>query len=230
MKKIVYLNQESETNIEAPIPVKHLLHAGDVLHVKILGVKEEAFNIFNIENNANNAQTTSANLYMNGFTINSKGFIEVPTIGSVKIAGLTVEEAKNKIQSKADGFLINSTVIVKHINFKITILGEVNSAGTYTIYKDNMTIFEAIGLAGDITDFGDRTSIKRVRGTKVDIINLTQLEVLGSNDFFLKANDVIYVAPLKSVRMRSSKAQIYLSAISSISIIANLVLRTMGFY
>ena len=94
--------------------------------MKILGVQEEAFNIFNIENNANNTQTTSANLYMNGFTINSKGFIEVPTIGNVKITGLTIEEAKNKIQSKADEFLINSTVIVKHINFEITILGEVN--------------------------------------------------------------------------------------------------------
>ncbi len=230
MKKVVYLNQESENKIEAPTPVKHLLQAGDVLHVKILGVQEESFNIFNIENNANNAQTTSANLFMNGFTINSKGFIEVPTIGSVKIAGLTIEEAKNKIQSKADKFLINSTVIVKHINFEITILGEVNRPGTYTVYKDNMTIFEALGLASDITDFGDRTAIKRVRGTEVNIINITQQDVLGSNDFYLKANDVIYVEPLNSVRMRNSKAQIYLSGISSIALIANIVLRTMGFY
>ena len=230
MKKIVYLNQESENNIEAPTPVKHLLQAGDVLHVKILGVQEEAFNIFNIENNANNAQTTSANLYMNGFTINSKGFIEVPTIGNVEVTGLTIEEAKNKIQSKADEFLINSTVIVKHINFEITILGEVKRPGTYTIYKDNMTIFEALGLAGDITDFGDRTAIKRVRGTEIDVINITQQEVLGSNDFYLKANDVVYVEPLNSARMRNSKSQIYLSAISSIALIANIVLRTMGFY
>ncbi len=230
MKKVVYLNQESEINIEAPTPVKHLLQAGDVLHVKILGVQKESFNIFNIENNANNAQTTSANLFMNGFTINSKGFIEVPTIGSVEIAGLTIEEAKNKIQSKADKFLINSTVIVKHINFEITVLGEVNRPGTYTVYKDNMTIFEALGLAGDITDFGDRTAIKRIRGTQVDVLNITQQGVLGSSDFYLKANDVIYVDPLNSVRMRNSKAQIYLSAISSIGLIANIVLRTMGFY
>lgn len=230
MKKVVYLNQESEINIEAPTPVKHLLQAGDVLHVKILGVQEEAFNIFNIENNANNVQTTSANLYMNGFTINSKGFIEVPTIGILEIAGLSIEEAKNKIQSKADKFLINSTVIVKHINFEITILGEVNRPGTYTVYKDNMTIFEALGLAGDITDFGDRTAIKRVRGTEVDVINITQQGVLGSSDFYLKANDVIYIEPLNSVRMRNSKAQIYLSGISSIALIANIVLRTMGFY
>tara|TARA_B100000900_G_C20486840_1_gene677813 strand:+ start:193 stop:942 length:750 start_codon:yes stop_codon:yes gene_type:complete len=230
MKKVVYLNQESEINIEAPTPVKHLLQAGDVLHVKILGVQKESFNIFNIENNANNAQTTSANLFMNGFTINSKGFIEVPTIGIVEIAGLTIEEAKNKIQSKADKFLINSTVIVKHINFEITVLGEVNRPGTYTVYKDNMTIFEALGLAGDITDFGDRTAIKRIRGTQVDVLNITQQGVLGSSDFYLKANDVIYVDPLNSVRMRNSKAQIYLSAISSIGLIANIVLRTMGFY
>ena len=56
------------------------------------------------------------------------------------------------------------------------------------------------------------------------------MKVLGSNDFYLKANDVIYVEPLNSVRMRNSKAQIYLSGISSIALIANIVLRTMGFY
>ena len=185
-----------KTILEAPVPVKHLLQIGDVLHVKILGVQEEAFNIFNIENNANNAQTTSANLYMNGFTINSKGFIEVPTIGSVKIAGLQLKKQKNKIQSKADKFLINSTVIVKHINFEITILGEVNSLELTPFTKTNRLSLK-FQFASDITDFGDRTAIKRVRGTEVNIINITQQGVLGSSDFYLKANDVIYVELLK---------------------------------
>ena len=69
-----------------------------------------------------------------------------------------------------------------------------------------------------------------MRGTEVDVINITQQGVLGSSDFYLKANDVIYIEPLNSVRMRNSKAQIYLSGISSIALIANIVLRTMGFY
>ena len=64
---------------------------------------------------------------------------------------MTVEQAKDKIQLRANDFLINSTLIVKHINFQITILGEVNRPGTYTVYKDNITILEALGLSGDLS-------------------------------------------------------------------------------
>lgn len=227
MDKIVYLSEHSESVISESSPTKHKLQEGDVLHIKVLGVQEDAFNIFNVENNANNAQTTTANLYMNGFTINSKGIIEIPTIGNISVAGLTTEEAKEKIQERADEFLINSTVIVKHINFEITVLGEVNRPGTYTIYKDHMTVFEALGLAGDLTDYGKRYNIKRIRGKDISIIDLTNTELLASSSFYLNSGDVLYVEPIKGVRMRNSKAQVYFSSIASISIIANILLNLL---
>lgn len=202
---------------------KHKLQEGDILHVKIIGVQKESFEIFNLETNTNNIQTTSANLFLNGFTIDSQGFIEIPTLGKISIKGLTIEEAKDKIQIEADNYLINSTVIVKHINFEITVLGEVKNAGTYTVYKDNITIIEALGLSGDLTDYANRKKIKLIRDNQIIYIDLTKIETLYSENFVLKANDVLYIEPLRNVKLRSSNAQIYISAISSIALIANIL-------
>jgi polysaccharide export outer membrane protein len=225
MNKIVLLDKDldKDTKITTANYPKHQLQEGDILHVKIIGIQEESFDIFNVENNANNSQTTSANLFLNGFTIDSKGDIEIPTLGKIPIEGLTVEEAKSKIQTRANDFLINSTVIVKHINFEITVLGEVNRPGTYTVYKDNITILEALGLSGDLSDYANRKKIKLIRDNKILYIDLTEIETLYSQNFVLKSDDVIYVEPLSNVRLRSSNAQIYISAISSIALIANIV-------
>ncbi|MAN49770.1 MAG: polysaccharide transporter [Flavobacteriales bacterium] len=231
MNEIVYLN-ESAPYLIPPTnnDINHKLNTGDILHIKILGSQQEVFEIFNIENSANNQQTTSANLFMNGFTIDSDGLIDIPTIGKIALKGLTIEEAKDKIQTKADNFLINSTVIVKHINFEITILGEVYKPGNYTVYKNNITIFEAIGLAGDLTDYGNRKSIKIIRKDSIINVDLTNQSILTSQNNFLKSGDILYIEPLNTIKTRNSKAPIYLSGISGLALIANIVLRSIGIY
>ena len=158
-------------------------------------------------------------MFLNGFTLDSKGYIEIPTIGAIFLKGLTIEEAKDVIQKEADKYLNNSTIIVKHINFEITILGEVNRPGTYTVYKDNISILEALGLSGDLTDYANRKKIKLIRDESIIYIDLTKTETLYSENFALKANDVLYIEPMRNVRLRSSNAQIYISAISSIALI-----------
>ena len=225
IKKVVLLDQElkNDSTISIAEYPKHQLREGDILHIKVIGVQEESFNIFNIENNANNNQTTSANLFLNGFTIDSEGNVEIPILGKIYIKDLTVEEAKQKIQTRANDFLVKSTVIVKHINFEITILGEVNHPGTYKVYKDNISILEAVGLAGDLSDYANRKKVKLIRDNKIIYLDLTKVETLYSKNFILKSDDVLYVEPLRNVRMRSSNAQIYISAISSIALVANIV-------
>ena len=99
--------------------------------------------------------------------MDSQGNIEIPILGKIYLKNLTIEEAKEKIQTRADDFLVNSTVIVKHINFEITILGEVNRPGTYTVYKDNITILEALGLSGDLSDYANRKKIKLIRDNNI---------------------------------------------------------------
>ena len=222
MKRVVLLNKESSESTKVVKPTTHQLIVGDVLHIKVLGVQEKAFEMFNVETNANNTQATSANLYMNGFTIDSKGYIEIPTLGKIFIKGLNIEEAKDIIQEKADEYLINSTVIVKHINFEVTILGEVVRPGTFTVFKQNINIFEALGLAGDLSDYANRKRVKLIRDKKTFIIDLTKEDILNSENFYLKPNDVLYAEPVSNVRLRSSNAQIYISAVSTLVLIANI--------
>ena len=223
MKKITLLNDNKSgvQTHEVSYDI-HKLQVGDLLHVKIIGINEEANRLFNIESAANNLQTTSANLYMTGFNIDSEGNIKIPTIGKIQELGLSLEETRDLIQTKVNEFLIDATVIVKHVNFQITILGEVNKAGTYTIFKDKISIFEALGLASDLTDYASRKKVKLIRGNKIMYIDLTDENVLSSSNFYLKANDVIYVEPLSNVRMRSSNASIYISAISTLALVANI--------
>jgi polysaccharide export outer membrane protein len=225
MSKMVLMNDDKISVAQnIPQPNQHLFQSGDVLHVKVLGVNEESFNLFNIETNANNIQATSANLYMNGFTIDKNGFIEIPTLGKILVKGLNLEDTKKIIQSKADEFLVNSTVVVKHINFEVTLLGEVNRPGTFTVFKQNITIFEALGLAGDLTDYANRKKITIIRGNETIPVNLTKKNILHLQEYYLNPNDVVYVKPLSNVRLRSSNAQIYISAISTIALVANIVL------
>ena len=225
MSKMVLINDDKiKVTINKPVPTEHLFQIGDVLHVKILGVNEESFGLFNIETNANNIQATTANLYLNGFTIDNNGIIEIPTLGKIYVKGLNLEDTKKAIQKKADEFLVNSTVIVKHINFEITLLGEVNRPGTFTVFKQNISIFEALGLAGDLTDYANRKKVTIIRENETIPVNLTKKEILYLKEYYLKPNDVVYVKPLSSVRLRSSNAQIYISAISTIALVANIVL------
>lgn len=224
MKNIKLFDKQKGSNfVKTQTFAKHKLQEGDILHVKVIGIQKESFDIFNLETNANNTQTTSANLFLNGFTLDSKGFIEIPTLGKIYLKGLSIEEAKEVIQQEANKYLNNSTIIVKHINFEITILGEVNRPGTYTVYKDHITILEALGLSGDLTDYANRKKVKLIRDESIIYIDLTKVETLYSQNFTLKANDVLYIEPLRNVRLRSSNAQIYISAISSIALIANIV-------
>lgn len=225
MSKMVLMNDDKiKVAISKPVPTEHLFQIGDVLHVKILGVNEESFGLFNVETNANNIQATTANLYLNGFTIDNNGKIEIPTLGKIYVKDLNLEQTKKAIQQKADEFLVNSTVIVKHINFEITLLGEVNRPGTFTVFKQNISIFEALGLAGDLTDYANRKKITIIRGNETIPVNLTKKEILYLKEYYLKPNDVVYIKPLSNVRLRSSNAQIYISAISTIALVANIVL------
>ena len=166
MKKITYLNEslQSEWSI-SPSPPQHYLEMGDVLVVKVLSFDEETTNFFNVDNNVNSANSslTAANIFLNGFTVNSEGIIEIPYIGKVYVLNQTIDEAKKSIEEKVDEYLKDATVICKLGNFNITVLGEIYRPNSYPIYKDNITIFEALSISGGITDYGDLSNVKIIR-------------------------------------------------------------------
>ncbi len=147
-------------------------------------------------------------LFLDGYSIDTSGKITVPILGELMVKGLTVEEAQQFIQTSANKYFNNAIVIVKLISFKVTVLGEVKNPGYYYVYNNQATALEALGMAGDLTNFGNRKNVKLLRqkatGTEVILLDLTDADLLKSEYFYLKPGDVLYVEPLKARSKRSN--------------------------
>lgn len=232
MNKITYLNdsQLGEWDV-SPIPPKHNLEIGDILMVKVISRNEESNNLFNIESNTNsgNPTLTAANLYLNGFTISQEGTIDIPNVGEIFVLNQTLEEAEETILKKAEDYLINPFVVVKLANFEFTILGEINAPGNYPVYKEGLTIYDAIAMAGDISDYGNLERVKIIRSHKnkkqVYHLDLTDTNVLASNFYYLRNNDLIYIQPLRFKGFRKSQSQVLLSTLTTIAVLFNVYLK-----
>ena len=232
ISKITYLNdsQIGEWDV-SPMPPKHHLEIGDMLMVKVISRNEESNNLFNLETNTNSANPalTAANLYLNGFTISQEGTIDIPNVGEVFVLNQTLEEAESTISLKAEEFLINPFVIVKLANFQFTILGEINAPGNYPVYKEGLTIYDAIAMSGGINDYGNLEEVKIIRSEKnkkqVFHIDLTSSNMLKSNFFYLRNNDLIYVRPLKFKGFKKSQSQLLLSALTTFAVLFNVYLK-----
>lgn len=168
------------------------------------------------------------------YLIDENGEIDFPVVGKIKIIGLSPAETKDLLKEELSEYLINPIINIRIKNFTITVLGAVNRPGTYPVNGEQITILEALGLAGDITIKGRRDNIMVIRefnGTKVyNRINLNQKEALKSDVFYLSQNDVVYVEPNKSGKTESSLDQRATIAVSIISVIitSTVIILTRG--
>lgn len=132
-----------------------------------------------------------------GFLVDADGNIEYPTLGTIHVAGLTKTELAKEIKDRLKNVLINPSVIVRFLNYKVTVLGEVRSPGTFTLPTERITILEALGLAGDVTEFGNKDSVKVAREKndvlEIGYVSLTSKDLFNSPYYRLQQNDVIFV-------------------------------------
>lgn len=138
-------------------------------------------------------------LKLTGYLVNSDGEINFPQLGKIKVEGKTTQEIQSLLEDKLSLYIKNPTVNVRILNFKFTIQGEIRQPGTYEIIEENMTLPQALGLAGDLTINGRRDNIMiyRQEGGQREVkrIDLTQSDWMNSDYFFIKPNDIIYVEP-----------------------------------
>ena len=117
---------------------------------------------------------------------------------------------------------------MKLANFEFSVLGEVKNPGRYPVYKDNITIFEALAMAGDITDFGNLKKVKLIRSHKnkkeIYHIDLTDQKTLSSEYYYLRNDDLIYIQPSRFKGLRTAQTQIVLSGLTTIAILLNVYL------
>jgi polysaccharide biosynthesis/export protein len=204
MKRIRYLQdpkneKEAKTDFKKPKPVEYLVHRGDNLYIRVNSLDEKRNN-FNVAGDMNNYYSESA-IYLNSYTVNDSGFVEFPLIGKVQVNNLTIEQIQRELQAKVNDYVKNTVVIVKLANFRVSMLGEFKQPGKYVIYQDKINIFEAIAMAGDVTDFAKRDKVLLLRqsekGVKTYRINLNDKSILESDLYYLMPNDMVYVEPIK---------------------------------
>ncbi|WP_342448668.1 polysaccharide biosynthesis/export family protein [Tamlana crocina] len=134
------------------------------------------------------------------YLVDVNGNIEFPVLGKIKVLGLTVSEVRDLIQQKLEeGYLKDPVVIVRILNFRVSVLGEVRNPGTFSITGERITLLQALATAGDLTIKGRRDNVLVVRdfkGTKTYTrVDLTNKELFNSPVYFLTQNDIIYVEP-----------------------------------
>lgn len=157
------------------------------------------------------------------YLVDKDGEIDFPVIGKVKVEGLSPNELRQLLRSRLSDYLKDPIINIRLRNFTVTILGEVNRPGTYPVNGEQITILEALGLAGDLTIRGVRQNVLVLRdfnGTKVlNHIDLTSKEMLKSPVYYLTQNDVVYVEPNKSGVSASNLDQRATIAVSIASVL-----------
>lgn len=208
MKKVKYLQDVSEyqmsdtTVFGNATNAEYKVQPGDNLYVDVKSMDSKNLNPFEANQRVAYQSNNEMSIYLNSYMVSDSGFINFPIVGKIKVEGLTVNEIKTRLQNTVNEFFQLTTVTVKLVNFKISLLGEVLRPGTYIVYQENINILQAISMAGDLTPYAKRSNVMIIRksggGSTVTRVNLLTSDILNSPDFYLQPDDIVYVEPLNS--------------------------------
>jgi polysaccharide export outer membrane protein len=237
-KKVTYFNNIGDTLlINQEDGLEPIIQRNDLLSISVTSLSPEVTAVFNTANSPSSSSSSwnSPLAQAVGYLVNQDGYIDFPILGSIKADGLTKKALKDAITKKLvdKKLLFDPIVTVRYLNFHVTVLGEVNHPGLVNITNEQVTVLEAIGMAGDLTIYGKRNNVLLLRkefGKKVvRRINLNSEAVLSSPFYYLKSNDVIYIEPSKnkvaSVSQGRELLPIIFSGLSFLTIILDRVFR-----
>ncbi|MFN7913016.1 MAG: polysaccharide biosynthesis/export family protein [Bacteroidota bacterium] len=235
-KKVIYF-QNSIPSAEQNKNYTPTIKPDDLLNILVTSMDAEASKPFNPFTNALSSNFIGG--YVQGaqsppgYLVDAAGTIDFPVIGKLTVGGLNRTQAIELLTEKLKPFLNAPNIQIRISNYKITVLGDVKTPGTFNIPNERITILEAIGLAGDLNITAKRTDIQVIRdknGQKTNyLIDLTKSDFFASPAYFLEQNDVVYVKPNKvkinSGALNPSNAGIIISAISLLITMAILIQR-----
>jgi polysaccharide export outer membrane protein len=171
----------------------------DNLFIKILSTDEKTSKIFNA------SEQIALNLPLNtvSFLIDEKGNVNFPFVGNINVGGLTLAEASIKLQKALTEYMPNIAVIVKFIDNKVTVMGEVQRQGVFNFTDDKINVYEAVALAGGLTRYGNHKNIILIRQENNTVkhykLDLSNSKIAGTDLFYILPNDVIVIEPLRQV-------------------------------
>lgn len=207
-KKLIYMQDKSaEKEYTNPytkaeqITELYKIQPGDYLYIKVNTTKAELDKMYNLINTQYSYTIgSSGNIKFLSYLVKDNGTIEFPFLNEVRVAGKTTTEIQQELYTQLSRTMDSFSVQVVLANATFTIIGEVRRPGEYPMNRDQITIFEAISIAGDITGFGKRNRIRIVRptpkGTTTLMIDLTDKNLVDSQKYYIYPNDLIYVEPM----------------------------------
>lgn len=207
-ENMVYMeNQKSNIDNEVRQAVFEGTHlqTGDLLDIKVAAFDDNAVRPFNLNTmtQAGNSTEILPNQTVQngpaGYLVSNEGYIIFPVLGKLYVQNMTLSQLREDLEKRLLEYLTDPLVSVRQLNFNITVLGEVKKPGQYTSASDKVTLLQALGMAGDMTDYGDRTKVKLVRhengADNTYVIDFTEKNITSSPYYYMQQNDVLYVEP-----------------------------------
>lgn len=233
-RNLSYFNdlQEQTVHVESIQNTKDpKIQPDDLLSITVNSLNPEANSLFNRGTIPRAGTVTdfsidnrATNIHDEGYLVDKDGFIEYPVLGKIKLGGLTKEKAKCKLVAELQEYLKDPTVNIRYLNYRISVIGEVNRPSTFTIPSEKISILGALGMAGDMTAYGKRESVLIIREEEgvrtMARVNLNSKEVLNSPYFYLQQNDVVYVEPDRMKQVQASTNTRTISIISAATTLA----------
>ena len=206
-RKIEYLrdkNNSTKSFNEAEFS-DYRLKPNDELYIQISSLDEGAANIFSNAGSPTSVSSASMTPYgasLISYSIDKDGFMLLPVIGNILVKDKTLSQVSVILRDSLSHVLNKPIVSIKLVNRYVSVLGEVKNPGHFSYSQDKLTIYDALGLAGDITDYGNRDKvilIRNINGENIRVnVDITKSDVLSSDYYNLRPNDIVYVKPLRN--------------------------------
>ena len=237
-KNVPYLqNPEAVNDLEGTLPLYDAkIMPKDLLSITVNTTDPQAAAPFNltVQTPLNAALTninTTTQPTLQQYLVNNAGEIDFPVIGTLRVGGLTKNEAESLIRERLRPYLKEAPIVtVRMANYKISVLGEVARPGSFTIGNEKVNVLEALAMAGDMTVYGVRSEVavtREVDGVRtIEYLDLTSTDIFNSPAFYLQQNDVVYVKPNKYKAQTGEISQnrnFYLSLVGTAISVATLI-------
>lgn len=205
-KDLYYLQDIDQMNINNSFEFLDI-QPGDILDIQIKALNPESVLVFQRQSALTPQQGQLQNRVIDGYLVADDGTISLPLIGSISTTNKTTQTLATDLQDALSPYIKDPSVNIRILNFRISVLGEVNNPGTFTVLEERISVLQALGLAGDLTINGNRNNITLIRNengqTENYNIDLTKSEFMQSSFYNLRQNDIIYVQP-NTARVKSS--------------------------
>ncbi len=229
-RKLIYMQGDAAL-LSDTTSFTMLLYPGDILMVQLFTVNPEAFAGIGITP-GNQDGNDNRSAYEKGFVLDKSGRVTLPYIGLLNLNGYSLDQAHDTIVARFKQYIDDPVIVLKKLSFKVSIIGEVNRPGLYYIPSEQLTLLEALALAGDLNNYADRTNLKILRKTTSGIIELP-VDITNKASFtgatkFIYPEDIIYVPPTrkKAFTAISPATAVITSFLTTIALIATAYLRS----